>query len=95
MTDEKTHKKMTAFARTFPSMRDAAGVGPWDALELDSWGSGPRSHGERVTAQFLLSVWDPGTDWKCGRFDLHEAMRVWDIEHHGAFGNWVSYPWWP
>ncbi len=55
---------------------------PWDAVELDVWGNGPRSYGERVTAQFLLKVWDPSTDWKCGRFDLTEALRIWDAEHH-------------
>ena len=87
--------RMTAFALTFPSMRYALGVEPWDALELDAWGSGPRSHGERVTAQFLLNVWDPSTEWKCGRFDLMEALRIWDPEHHKAFLRWAAAPWWP
>ncbi len=87
--------RMTAFALTFPSMRYALGVKPWDAVELDAWASGPRSHGERATAQFLLAVWDPSTDWKCGRFDLMEALRIWDSGHHQAFLQWAAKPWWP
>ena len=101
MQDELTEEeralrvRMTAFAMTFPSMRYAFGVKPWDAVERDAWGNGPRSHGERVTAQFLLDVWDPSTDWKCGRFDLMEALRIWDPGHHQAFLRWVADPWWP
>jgi hypothetical protein len=91
----RLRQKMTAFAQTFPTMRYASGVEPWDALKLDTWGNGPRSHGERVAAQFLLNVWDQSTDWKSGRFDLMEALRIWDTEHHRAFLNWVSDPWWP
>jgi hypothetical protein len=87
--------RMTKFAQTFPSMRYALGVKPWDALELDTWGNGPCSHGERVTAQFLLNVWDPSTEWKCGRFDLMEALRIWDEAHHKAFLQWATDPWWP
>jgi hypothetical protein len=56
MDDDKRRQKMTAFARTFPSIRNAAGVEPWDALKLDAWVSGPSSHGERVTVQFVLAV---------------------------------------
>jgi hypothetical protein len=87
--------RMTAFAQTFPSMRYASGIEPWDALQLDAWGNGLRSHGERVTAQFLLAVWDPSTDWKRGRFDLMEALRIWDAQHHKAFLKWAVDPWWP
>jgi hypothetical protein len=95
MTDEKTHKKMTAFARTFPSMRHALGIDPWDAEELASWSKGPLSHGERVTAWFLLSVWDPVVAWDLDPFDLMEALRIWDPAHHQAFLRWAAKPWWP
>jgi hypothetical protein len=101
MKDKRTEEgqapgpRMTAFALTFHAMRYASGVDPWDADEFDTWGSGPRSHGERVTAQFLLSVYLPGYDWKCGRFDLMEALRIWDEEHHQAFLRWAADPWWP
>ncbi len=93
--EQALRARMTAFALTFPSMQHALGVKPWDALELDRWGSGSRSHGERVTAQLLLSVWDSSTEWTCGRFNLMEALRIWDAEHHQAFLKWVANPWWP
>ncbi len=93
--EEALRARMTAFALTFHSMHYASGVEPWDAVELETWASGPRSHGERVTAQFLLNVWDPSTEWRCGRFDLMEALRIWDAEHHKAFLRWVTDPWWP
>jgi hypothetical protein len=92
--DDAVGARMTEFALTFPSMRKAV-VKPWDAPRLDSWANGPRSHGERVTAQFLLSVWGPSAAWQCGRFDLTEALRVWDAGHHQAFLTWVAHPWWP
>jgi hypothetical protein len=95
MNGDKPRMKMTVLAQTFPSMSKASGAEPWDAVELDAWGNGPRSHGERVAAQFLLAVWDPSTDWKCGRFDLMEALRIWDDTHHKAFLKWVTDPWWP
>jgi hypothetical protein len=91
----RTTKKMSELAQSFPCLREAPGVDPFDAQELDRWAAGPVSHGERLTGQFLLSVWDSSTEWQCGRFDLMEALRIWDEEHHKAFLNWVANPWWP
>ena len=95
MNDDETRKKMSAFAKTFHSMLNRPGVEPWDAEKIDTWGSGPRSHGQQITARFLLSVWDPSAEWKSGPFDLTEALRVWDTEHHKVFLRWVAEPWWP
>ena len=49
---------MTALAQCFPCVRGVLGVSPWDAEEFDRWAAGPTSHGEKVTARFLLAVWD-------------------------------------
>ena len=88
--------KMVAFARTFPSLVKAMGVKPWDAHAFDRWATEtPLSHGELLTARFLLAVWDPATTWPCGRFELMDAMRVWDDRHRAAFLAWASDPWWP
>lgn len=88
--------KMAVFARTFPSMAMAAGVKPWDANVLDQWAADtPVSRGQFITAQFLLTVWDPANAWRCGRFDLMDAMRVWDGQHRSAFLAWANDPWWP
>jgi hypothetical protein len=87
---------MSAFASSFHSLGNAPGVKLWDANTLDRWAAEtPLSHGERVTAQFLLAVWDPNHSWACGKFDLMEALRIWDNDHHAAFLTWVKEPWWP
>jgi hypothetical protein len=88
--------QMTAFARTFPCLRESPGTQLWDALVFDGWAAeSPLSHGELVTAQFILAVWDPAGTWRCGRFDLMEALGVWDEPHRAAFLAWASEPWWP
>lgn len=88
--------KMSALAATFHCLRNASGVKLWDANTLDKWAAEtPLSHGERVTAQFVLSVWEPNHAWRCGKFDMMEALRIWDADHHAAFVSWVREPWWP
>ncbi len=98
MTGERLdlEAKMAAFAKTFPSLRPAPGVAVWHAMALDRWAAKAAvSHGELVTARFVLAVWDAGTEWQCGRFDLMDALRVWDPGHRRAFLSWVVDPWWP
>ena len=88
--------KMAAFARTFLSTSQAPGVLLWDANTLDRWAAEtPASHGELLTARFLLAVWDPENEWRCGRFDVMEALRVSDARHRAAFLAWARDPWWP
>ncbi len=88
--------RMTALALSFPTMRYADGVAPWDAVRLSRWlRSGAPGHGAKCAGQFLLGVWNPSTRWRSGKFDLHEALGVWDHEHHAAFLAWVRAPWWP
>lgn len=87
--------KMSEFAQTFPSVRNADGVALWDSNTLDRWATNMAlPHGARVTAQFLLAVWDSNNNWKSGKFDLMEALSVWDPTHHRAFLVWVAEPWW-
>lgn len=94
MESEDLAQTMTTFARTFPCLRGAPGVSPWEPIELDRWAVGPASHGERVSASFVLAVWDSSTAWE-SRFDLMDALNVWDIPHREAFVKWASNPWWP
>lgn len=70
------------------------GADPWDALKLDKSYQGA-SHGEKCTISFLLNVWSPGDDWSCGKFDLMDAIGVWDEDQLAAFRIWVNKPWWP
>lgn len=81
--------------QSFPSVCDAPGTTPWDALAFDHWAAqGGLSHGELCTAQFLLSVWDPHGDWTSGTFNIMAALRVWDQTHRTAFLEWATNPWW-
>ena len=97
MEDSETtsHGRMTRLAEAFRSLRGAPGVRPFDPERLDRWAAGLASHGEAVTVRFLLSVWDPSHEWAAGRFDLMEALRVWDESHHETFLQWAADPWWP
>jgi hypothetical protein len=95
MDSDELGERMTALAEHFPSMRGAPGIDPWTPHELNRWAVGQASHGERHTARFLLAVWDPGTDWEAGGFDVLEALRVWDLAHRAAFLECAADPWWP
>jgi hypothetical protein len=95
MNPDEIDTRMTTLARTFPSMRNASGIDPWDAEKLEAWAKGLLSHGERVTARFLLSVWDPKLAWELDPFDLMEALQIWDPNNQQAFLKWASDPWWP
>jgi hypothetical protein len=86
--------RVQELATTFPCTAKMAGVTPWDALRLDELASSARpSHGEIVTAKFFLAVWNPGEDWKSGRFDIMEALSVWDDNHRNALLAWAKAPW--
>ena len=82
-------------AATFPCLVGAPEIVSWQPLKLDEWAaSGKPSHGEIVSARFLLAVWNPDEAWQSGRFDLMEALSVWDTNHHQAFLEWAREPWW-
>ena len=86
----------------YPLHRDESAVAAspsFPALEhevLDRWAAETAiSSGELATARFLLAVWDPGHSWRCGRFDLMEALRLWNSPDRNAFLSWALDPWWP
>ncbi len=70
-------KEISELAQSFPSLQRGPGVRPFDALSLDAWAAGPGpSSGERITAQFILWVWDSQDQWACGAFELRGALGV-------------------
>jgi hypothetical protein len=95
MDSDQLAAQRTRLSETFPCLRDAPGVSPWDPIALNLWAPRRASHGERVTAQFLLGIRDPSADWEAGRFDLMEALRVWPASHRDPFLRWATDPWWP
>jgi hypothetical protein len=101
---------MTTLARSFPSLRDADGIEPWDLERFARWLCTGTSGGGRRAGRFVLYVWSPRTDHReFGRaleiehaddgaldpFDLSDALSVWDEEHKRAFVSWVEAPFWP
>ncbi len=99
---EDTREAMTVLCKKFPTLCDADGVEPWDVDRFIAWLNGPApGHGAAVAGRFVLSVWNRSTDWTevgllpPGKFDLFEALGVWDKEHKSAFLEWVIAPFWP
>ena len=88
-------RRMTELAWSFPSLCRAPGIDPFAVEHLDRWAAGVASHGEAVSARFVLAVWSPDEAWASGPFDLMEALRVWDRPHREAFLQWAADPWWP
>lgn len=95
MDMNKRRKRMEVLALSFPSLRYAPGVAPWDAELFADWAAGPvPSHGMLCAAQFVLRVWNHYEEWPCGKFDVMDALGCWDYEHHAAFLEWAKAPWW-
>ena len=54
---------MTRLAKLFPSLRDAPGVEPWDAIKFLDWlCSGAATSGNTAAGLFVLGVWND-EDW--------------------------------
>lgn len=70
------------------------GMQPWDANKLEK-SFAAKSHGEKCVIQFLLNLWDRGTEWSCGPFDVLEAFGVWDDIRRNAFLSWANNRFWP
>jgi hypothetical protein len=99
---------MTRLARSFPSLRDAFGVEPWDALAFIRWSDGPQlTTGMAHAIRFVLQVWNPSTDWRetaaangidgshLGPFNVVSALASWDYAHCDAFLAWCEAPFLP
>ncbi len=112
---------MTELALSFPTLRGADGVEPFDPVVLDEWACGPAPcHGGLLAARFVLAVFHGSagrvgkrrktperdewrgahrfsvdTQWRCGIFDIVDALGTWDHAHRSAFVAWAREPWWP
>ncbi|MBN1961256.1 MAG: hypothetical protein JW841_09930 [Deltaproteobacteria bacterium] len=87
--------RIQKFARSFPSLKAANGVKPWQPQALARWACNFNNGTlELNSARFVLWVADPFTLWPCGRFNLFEAIITWDAPHRLAFIAWIAAPWW-
>ena len=96
MSDDKVNlppqKRILRIAEKLPSLSGAPGVGK--PLTLAKWAAEPdREPIQRVTAKFVLALYDPRTEWGCGFFDVNEAALFWDEEHHRVFNEWARDYW--
>ncbi len=87
-------ESMSRFAETFPSLRGADGVRPWNAPALREWMDGLAATGRSRRADaFVLTVW-AGGEYRSG--DDHviahvvESMNAWDDDHRAAALAWRS-----
>lgn len=68
--------RMTDLAVTFPTLRGANGVNPWDADELAQWLRGPvPGSGAKHAACFVLSVWNPH-QFRVNSNQVREALEL-------------------
>lgn len=84
--------RWTKLAETFPTLRNAEHVDPWDAVEFDRHMSaaGRRGSASFYAAQLVLMAYDPCRAWDVGSFNVGKALNKWDSDHRTAFKNWVS-----
>jgi hypothetical protein len=82
-------------ARRFPCLRDYYPDGvEWDADELDRIAL-KFSSGEVAAARFVLALWNPRVQWRCGKFVFIDAISSLDAAHRLPIAEWVMDPWWP
>lgn len=91
-------KGMTRLARSFPSLQDASGIDPWDAMAFARGAFGGwQTGGSRHAVRFVLQVWNRDTDWR--KVAVEEgwcSARSAKNEHHplapfnvvAALGSW-------
>ena len=89
------HPRMEKFAKSFPSLKEAEGLSPWEPYKLCQWG---KSYGKGSTelnaVRFVLWIFNPQLLYPCGRFELWEAMLSFEDGDREAFAQWVKSPWW-
>lgn len=95
-TDAGRRLGIISLALTFPTLRDAPGVNPWDPDRLAAWAKSAASSGGRHAAAFVLGIYARALPSALGvPFDFHRAVETWDAEHLAAFQAWAADPWWP
>jgi len=91
--------RMTAIARSFPSLRGAPGVDPWDVNRLGEWAatSPAVTHGSRHAARFVLAAWneDAPESFGLGPFRMMRAWQTWDDAHRAAALAFLRDPYFP
>lgn len=85
--------RLATLARSFPTLRAAEGLEPWDPETFHQWVWSHCGSGGRHAALFVLSVFNYNAEWDGERFSVVHAMAVWDESHREAFRTWARDPW--
>jgi hypothetical protein len=93
-------ERWQAVCDSFPSLRSntLASVAISEAKLRDLEQVARRSdvgEGCKHAIRFMLSMWNPGFQWECGKFEIVPALKAWDATHRAAFNAWCADPWWP
>ena len=89
------HPDLSALAESFPSLRGAPGVRPFQAEALSRWLGDSEDASTRAAVAFVLAVYD-APSWRARLpFDVVEALQRWDAAHSTAFMAWAERPWVP
>lgn len=88
--------------RFYKAMRDhhprLLNVWDWQQREVDvaTFGKAIKamSHGEKIFARFLLSLWF-GEDDERSKFSFMEAANKLDNDKRQFIAQWLIDPWWP
>ena len=102
------HEAIERLVRSFPALLlapDHLFDPPWDPIRFaEHYRAG--SVAEKDAALFILSIWNPNTDWwKVARlardrtplggfFDVHRALGNWHPSNRRPFLEWAKDPWW-
>jgi len=93
----QTRTRIVELARSFHTLRRADGLEPWNADKFARWAGFNVSDYSRQAAAFVLMVWNRHHPWKFGkflaRFDLAEALLIWDQDMRAAWQDWAADPW--
>lgn len=99
--------RISGFARSFPSLRNAAGLTPWDPEVFARWATNSCDDPAALhAARFVLqNVWGHINDIDAlarqlglsgappfQPFDVSAALDAWDEEHREAFMRWTHSP---
>lgn len=79
-------ERLADLAETFPTLKNADGLRPFDADRLRRWGATQGSGAGHAVA-FVAHVYNYANP-----FELARAMGVWDAEHRAAFAAWAADP---
>lgn len=58
-------------------------------------GRGARYRFTRRAQDGVSKLFSAKTPWRCGPFDIVDALSTWDVHHREAFATWALKPWYP